>query len=228
MGCFSGHWVTIDGHPVYIEADCRKQTLAAAATIVLSALAGGGVAGATSAGGALAESGIPRTTPRSPSQPRTGITDITSDTVRATTRLQNAGRYRATAQTSFDDSACAAHSYGEIHQFFATHRCRALYRGFVDIRDKNYVILISIATVYMPDPASTSGLHRLLFDSDNGGITSLSQERGRYRQVSFAHAPTWWSRGEMTLTIVQGQPVGRTPGDVVLDKLLRYYLDNLS
>ncbi|MGH3767740.1 MAG: hypothetical protein ACRDS0_14510 [Pseudonocardiaceae bacterium] len=195
-------------------------------TLVASALAGGGLSGAASASGSLVESGIPKTS-KSPSRPRTSI-DVTGDTVRATIRLQRAGRYRATAQTSFDDSACDAHSYGEIHEFFTTHRCRALYRGFVDIQDKNFVILISIATVYMPDPASTTELHRLLVDPDNGGITSLSQERGRYRHVAFTHAPTWWSRGETSLTIVQAQPVGRTPGGVVLDKLLLYYLDNLS
>lgn len=127
-----------------------------------------------------------------------------------------------------DGSSCAAHSYGEVHQFFTTHHCRFLYRGLVDARDKRYVILIAIATVYMPDYPSATQLHRLLLDPESGGITPLSQERGRYRHVAFTHAPTWWSRRETTVTIVQAQPVGRTPGGAGVEKLLRYYLDNLS
>lgn len=227
MGCFRGNWVTIDGRPVYIEADCTKQTAAVAVTLVLSALAGGGVGGAVSASGSLSESGIPRTS-RSQSQARTSITNITEDTVRATIRLQRMGRYRTTVDTSFDDSDCATHSDGEVQGFFTTYRCRSLYRGLVEVRDKNYVILISIATVDMPDYPTATGLHRLLLDPGNGGITQLSRERGRYRHVAFTHAPTWWSRRETTLCIVQAQPVGRTPGAAVLDRLIVYFLDSLS
>lgn len=57
-----------------------------AGTLVASAIAGGSLSGAASASGSLAESGIPRIS-RSQSQVRTSITDITSDTVRATIRL---------------------------------------------------------------------------------------------------------------------------------------------
>jgi hypothetical protein len=154
-----------------------------AVTLVASALAGGGVGGA----------GIPRAS-RSQSQARTSITDITSDTVRATIRLQRMGRYHGTVDLSDDDSACDAHSYGDIHQFFTAHRCRSLTRGLVEIRDKNYVVLIAIATVDMPDYATAMELHTLLFDDGNGGITQLSRERGRYRRVAFTHAARWWRR----------------------------------
>jgi hypothetical protein len=75
----------------------------------------------------------------------------------------------------------------------------ALSRGLVEIRDKNYVILISIATVDMRDYVTTTELHGLLSDPGDGGITQLSRERGRYRHVAFTNAPTWWSRRETTL-----------------------------
>jgi hypothetical protein len=204
-----------------------------AATLVASALAGGGLSGAASAGGSVTELGIPRTATsrtatRGQSQTRTSITNIADDTVRATVRLERAGRFKTTVDLSQDGSACAAHSYGEVHQFFTTHECRLLYRGLVDARDKNYVILISIATVYMPDYPSATQLHRLLLDPESGGITALSQERGRYRHIAFTHAPTWWSRQDTTLTIVQGQPVGRAPAAAVIQGLIIFFLDNLS
>lgn len=197
-----------------------------AGTLVALALAGGGGGGATSASASL-ESGIPRAS-RSPSQARISITDITSDTVRATFRLQRIGRYHATFETSVDDSQCASHSYGAIHEFFTTHRCRSLTRGFVELRDKNYVILIAIATVDMPDYATATELHTLLFDTGNGGVTQLSRERGRYRRVAFTHAARWWSREDTTLTIVEAQPVGRTPGAAVIEALIAYYLSSLT
>src|SRR5947209_2461093 len=106
MGLCWGNWRTIDGHPVCLDNAAAKATVGGAAFFVVTAFAGGGV-GAASASGSLAESGIPRTF-KSQSQARSSLTDITSDTVRATIRLQRAGRYRATAQTSFDDSACDA------------------------------------------------------------------------------------------------------------------------
>jgi len=58
-----------------------------AATLVASALAGGGLSGAASAGGSITELGIPktatsRTTTRGQSQTRTSI-NIADDTVRA-------------------------------------------------------------------------------------------------------------------------------------------------
>ncbi len=55
MGCFRGHWVTIDGNPVWIEPNCTKQTAAVAATLVLTAVVGGGVGDAASASGAADE-----------------------------------------------------------------------------------------------------------------------------------------------------------------------------
>lgn len=92
MGCFRGHWVTIGGNPVYIEADCRKQTYAVAVTLVLLALTGGGVAGATSAGGSVSDYG-PRTSQSEPNaranrdEPGARPGDIT-DSFRVTSRLQ--------------------------------------------------------------------------------------------------------------------------------------------
>jgi hypothetical protein len=84
------------------------------------------------------------------------------------------------------------------------------------------------ATVDMPDYATATELHRLLFDEGNGGITQLSRERGRYRRFAFTHAPTWWSREDATLTIVQAQPIGRTPGAAIIVALITYYLSSLS
>jgi hypothetical protein len=198
-----------------------------AVTLVASAVAGGGVGGAVSASEALGEPGIPRTV-RSHSKPRTSITNITDDTFRATVRLEKLGRFHPTFEGSFDDSQCAAHSDGAVQQFFTDHRCCTLTRGFVEFREKNYVILVSIATVDMCDYATTTELHMLLSDPRNGGITQLSRERGRYRDVAFTNAPTWWSRGETSLTIVQTQPVGRGPGAPVLNALIFYYLNSLS
>jgi hypothetical protein len=82
------------------------------------------------------------------------------------------GRYRATFETSVDDSQCASHSYGAIHQFFITHQRRSLTRGFVELRDKKYMILITIATIDMPDYATATELHTLLFDTEMGASPS--------------------------------------------------------
>lgn len=143
-----------------------------AVTLVASALAGGSVGGAASASGSISRGG---------SQARTTITSVADDTLRATVRLQRLGRYRATVQLSSDGSACAAHSYGEVHRFFLTNPCRSLHRGLAEVhdrRDRRYAILIAIATVDMPDYDSATKLKELLARFGKGDITQLSRERG--------------------------------------------------
>ncbi len=193
----------------------------AAVAIVLSAVAGGGVSGATSASGSITRSG---------SQTRTTITSVADDTLRATTRLQRLGRYRATVQMSSDGSDCAAHSYGEVHRFFLANPCLSLHRGLAEVRDRRdrrYAILIAIATIDMPDYESATNLQELLARFGNGDITQLSRERGRYRHVTFDRALTRWTRRGTAVSIVQAQPVGQTPGAAVLDYLISFYLSSL-
>lgn len=177
----------IDGIKVPIGDDRppkgRRAVLGTAVAIVLSAVAGGGVSGATSASGSLTRSG---------SQTRTTITSVADDTLRATIRLQRLGRYQASVQMSSDGSDCTSHSYGEVHRFFLTNPCRSLHRGLAEVhdrRDRRYVILIAIATVDMPDHDSAINLKKLLARFGKGDITQLSRERGDYRHITFDNAP---------------------------------------
>lgn len=96
--------------------------------IVLSALAGGGVGGATSVSGSVSESygsrtssseSDARTSSRSePDTPTTGITD----SFKITSRLKRLG-YRVKVQATREDKHCADYSDGEVHSFFVKNEC---------------------------------------------------------------------------------------------------------
>ncbi|MGH3789080.1 MAG: hypothetical protein ACRDRG_21570 [Pseudonocardiaceae bacterium] len=186
--------------------------------IVLSAVAGGGVSSAASTSGSLTRSG---------SQTRTTITTVADDTLRATVRLQRLGRYRASVQMTSDVTDCAAHSYGEVHRFFLANPCLRLYRGLVQVQDREHVLLIAIATVEMPDYDTATRLKELFARSGNGDVTQLSRERGRYRYVTFDHASTKLTRRGTSVSVVQAQPVGLTPRTAALDYLISYYMSSL-
>jgi hypothetical protein len=93
---------------------------------------------------------------------------------------------RVRPQIEFADADCAAHSYGEVHQFFRDHPCDALYRALFEMHDRPAaLVLVTVAWVDMNDVAQAIELKRLMDRSGTGNITELSRERGRYRSVRF-------------------------------------------
>lgn len=222
-------WITKNGKRIFIPGNGGRRkaaTVGATVTLILSSLADGGVGGVTSASESITSYG-PRAS-RGQSRARAKITNITDDTLRATVRLQRLGRYRVSVEMSPDGNDCLSHSYGEVHRFFLTHKCLSLSRGLVTVQDKNNVILIAIATVGLPDYYTALDLETLLAHEGNGDITQLSREHGRYRHVDFTYAHTMLDPRGTTVTIVQGQPVGRTPAAALIDYLVTYYILSLS
>lgn len=224
MGCFWGRWVTIAGRPVCVENKGIRAIVGTAVFLVVAGVAGGG-AGSAAGSGAADEFRVGARTSRS-SAPG-ARTNATSDSLRVTIRLQRTGRHRPTIRTSLDDSDCLSHSYGEAHQFFRANKCQSLTRMLVESPSKNNTLLIATATVDMPDYTSAINLEKVL-DRQGGGITVLSRESGKYRNISFAPALYKSTRHGTTVITVQAQPVGRTPDAVIIDAIITDVLFNLG
>lgn len=151
---------------------------AVAVTIVLSALAGGGVSGVTSVSGSVGEYG-PRTSRNQPEARtnRGGADARTSgitDSLRITSRLKRAG-YKVEVQAKRDDKNCEDYSDGEVQSFFRKHECNSPYRELIEVKDKRTTILFGMATIEMADYQTAIDLKTLLDQAVKGKITSTSK-----------------------------------------------------
>lgn len=111
-----------------------------AVTLVVSALAGGGVGGVTSVSGPTSEYG-PRTS-RGPSDEQSGgnkpdaSTKGITDSFKVTSRLRQRLGYKVIFRATDDHTNCATYSEGEVHAFFLAHPCLSLHREIIAIQDK--------------------------------------------------------------------------------------------
>ena len=115
---------------------------------------------------------------------------------------------RVDAQATDDAADCAAHSYGEVRDFFRQRPCVALHRAAFQVRDdRGDVVLIAVSWVEMPDEAGARAFKTLVDVHGTGNATELSRERGRYRSVRFT-GDAYASRRDGTVVAnAQAQPV---------------------
>jgi hypothetical protein len=152
--------------------------LTVAATIVLSALAGGGM-GATSVSASAGESGAARIS-RSESKARTGRTDARASSdangIKIRSRLNQQGynvKFQADEQTD-----CEAYSDGDVRTFFREHPCQKMHRQLFEIEDKKNAILIGMVTIQMDDPDPQTAMDLKKTTRPDGQGKSYSAEQG--------------------------------------------------
>ena len=197
-----------------------------AATIVLSALAGGGM-GATSVSASAGESGAARIS-RSEPNARTGRTDArtSSDTngIKIRSHLNQQGydvKFQADEQTNCED-----YSDGDVRTFFHEHPCQVLYRQLFEIEDKKNVILIGMATIQMddPDPQTAMDLKTLLDQVNRGKVIQLTRDSGKFRNFSFTHSLATTTVHGTTVTTYDTQVVSGAGRNILLIPFLNYVL----
>ena len=177
------------------------QVVGAVALAVL--LATGGTVGLTGSSGTLGARGSPSV--RSSAQVRDREARAVAH------RLVRSG-FRIDYEMTSDGDDCAAHSYGQVQEFFEKHPCLALYRSLFEVRDRRGgLLLVAVARVDMPDSTSARAYRELVDTYGTGNITELNRERGgyRYRDVRFTGKRYASSRNGNTVINAQAEPVGR-------------------
>lgn len=220
MGCFRGHWITKNGVHIWIPADCTKQTAAVAATIVLSALAGGGVGSATSVSGSGTRISRSESDTRANRGEPDARTSGTNDALKITSRLKGQG-YHVTAQAEPKQTNCEDHADGDVRAFLIEHRCQSIYRQLIEIEDKQNVTLLGMATIQMPNFQTAIGLKTLLDQASRGKIIQPSRDSGKYRHFSFTNSIGHTTLYGTTVTAYDGQIVSGTVPDFILISFLK-------
>ncbi|HEX2300933.1 MAG TPA: hypothetical protein VHH34_20900, partial [Pseudonocardiaceae bacterium] len=99
-------------------------------------------------------------------------------TARATPGLDLAVRATRT------DTDCAAHSYGRVRDFLATHPCQSVQRALYLGADPGGPVVVAVATVEMASEADAAQLQKLADTDGTGNISDLLREG-----VTFDGAP---------------------------------------
>jgi len=196
-----------------------------AVTLVVSALAGGGVGGVTSISGSASEYG-PRTS-RGPSdeqssgnKPNARAKGMT-DSIKITRRLEQRLGYKVTFRATDDHDNCASYSEGEVHAFFLAHPCLSLHREIIAIQDKQNEIVLGMATIAMPDYSTALDLRTLLAYPGHGSITQLSPGgNSKYRHFTFINSLTTADVHGTTVTAYDAQIFSGVRSDAVLRLIL--------
>ena len=124
----------------------------------------------------------------------------------AVQRLARSG-FQVRERATDAGSDCAAHSYGQVQEFFRTHPCEAYFRSLLEVREGPAVVLVAIAWVDMPDAEQARRLKALMDRHGTGNLTELSRERGGQRFTGMHYTS---AREDTTVINVQAEPVGRT------------------
>jgi hypothetical protein len=141
------------------------------------------------------------------------------DTNRAVARLRSQG-FRTTIRATGNETDCAAHSYGEVQRYFATHPCTGLSRLLVEVRSgRGERVLVAVARVQMPDRVSAAALKKLVDTHGTGNVTELSRERGLYQLVRFTGDFYASSLQENVFVNAQAQPIARGVGGYTLTSI---------
>ena len=178
-----------------------------AVVLALGVAAGGaGTVAATGAGGAGTSAG------------RSGgegaqVRARARSTARAVQRLESRGLRVEQRGVEADDD-CAAHSYGDVQDFFEDQPCTALYRGLFEVRDGRAVAVVAVAWVDMPDPDQALEFQQLVDRHGTGNVTELGPGSVRWTGERYASG-----RDGLTVVNAQAEPVGRTAQAVRLADL---------
>ena len=106
---------------------------------------------------------------------------------------------------------CAAHSYGQVQQFFRNNSCDALFRALYEVRGASGArVLVAAAWVDMPDAAGAAALKSLVDRPVTANITELSKEQSRYRRVRFTGQQYASVQDGSTVVNAQIEPLGST------------------
>jgi hypothetical protein len=203
----------------YVRPHFRgAQAKAATAGVAVSVCAVFGFTVGLPGGGASAPGG--GGTARPPARQAEAKAKAEVDFKRITVRL-NAKGYRVNLRAA-QESDCAAHSYGEVKDFFRSSPCDLLSRAVLELRDKRKnVILVAVSRVDMPSVADAKRYKRLVDKSGTGNVTELSRETGPYRQVRYTGDLYTSNINGVTVRNTQVQPVGWSPGVRILQEINR-------
>ena len=124
-------------------------------------------------------------------------------TLRTVQRLQPQG-LQVTERAVEGDDDCAAHSYGQVQDFFQQNSCAVLYRALFEVRDGPATALVAVAWVDLPDEARAGQYQQLVDRHGTGNVTELSTGV-RWTGQRYASV-----RDGVTVVNVQTEPVGGT------------------
>jgi hypothetical protein len=127
-------------------------------------------------------------------------------------RLEDDGLH--VQQTSSDSAEdCAAHSYGEVRNWFQAHPCTRVDRAWYEVSDDHdNKAVLSVAWVEMPDADSAAELQTLVDRPGTGNATELSKDDGPYQGTSYSGWYYRSSRDGDTFSSVQAEPLANSDG----------------
>jgi hypothetical protein len=114
------------------------------------------------------------------------------------------------------ETDCAAHSYGQVEQFFQLHPCKWVARAYLAVRNSTQgLVLVAISWVDMPDAVTAASYKHLVDGSGTGNVTELSRDIGPYRNI--AYSGEFYASGMIGTSVwnAQAQPVEPTLAAVV-------------
>nr|WP_208383994.1 hypothetical protein [Modestobacter marinus] len=157
-----------------------------------------GDAGTTTAG---ATAGAAPATPSAPAGPVVGDTAVVNGTT-------------FTLQVVEENSTCNGHAYDAVAGFFANNDCTDLDRALWSADVEGLPVVVSVARVTMPDPASAQALRSLADTDGSGNVSDLLREGARYdgapERLSGAQYAS--SQQGATVTIVETSWAGAQRG----------------
>jgi len=130
-------------------------------------------------------------------------------TTRVVQRLRSRG-LRVTERGVDADDDCAAHSYGQVREFFGRQPCTALYRALFEVRDGRVTVVVAVAWVDMPDDDQARRLQQLVDRNGTGNLTELTKEGRGPRSVQWTGQHYTSARDGVTFVNAQAEPVGST------------------
>ncbi len=74
------------------------------------------------------------------------------------------------------DADCAAHSFGDISAWLATHPCTALHRAQYETKAGDRRIGVAVAEVTLPTAPSAQELHGVVATPGSGGVTTMLKD----------------------------------------------------
>jgi len=117
---------------------------------------------------------------------------------------------RVELRASDADDDCAAHSYGQVREFFVQNPCAALYRALFEVGDGPATALVAVAWVDMPTEAQARDFQGLVDRQGTGNVTELTDDV-RWTGERYASV-----RDGVTVVNAQAEPVGGTAQAVQL------------
>ena len=131
-------------------------------------------------------------------------------------RLTDAG-FTVTDAGSTVGGNCTAQSYGQVHDYFATHACRNVSRASATVTDAagNRAVL-AFAEVEMPDAASAADLRRIVDVYGTGNVTELSTQSGPHQGVAYTGRYYSSSLTGTKFSDLQAEPLTPTAGSRAL------------